>query len=243
MAQSDGLTEDGWLRAQNPGLLLDFARQSGSPRRLRLATVGCCRLAWPSVPPCPHPLDEKCLALLDLSEQYADGVAKYTQLTAARRELAGRDVPRGGPVDAKVAAAWFAAARDPATGCTEAVHRLLGVSWGGAKELVMPTDRVEVGFPRGGGNWVAACLVMVSVTRDVFGNPFRPVTLDPEWRTSTVLALASQMYGSRDFGAMPILADALQDAGCDNEDVFAHCRGSGPHVRGCWVVDLVLGKE
>jgi hypothetical protein len=51
------------------------------------------------------------------------------------------------------------------------------------------------------------------------------------------------MYDSRDFGAMPILADALQDAGCDNEDILDHCRGPGPHVCGCWVVDLVLGKE
>jgi hypothetical protein len=79
--------------------------------------------------------------------------------------------------------------------------------------------------------------------RDIFGNPFRPVTFSPEWRTDTAVALARQMYESRDFSAMAILADALQDAGCDNEDVLSHCRGPGPHVRGCWVVDLVLGKE
>ena len=80
--------------------------------------------------------------------------------------------------------------------------------------------------------------------REIFGNPFRPVVFSPSWRTSTVLALAAQMYESRDFSAMPILADALQDAGCDNEDVLSHCRDAGaPHVRGCWVVDLVLGKE
>jgi hypothetical protein len=79
--------------------------------------------------------------------------------------------------------------------------------------------------------------------REIIGNPFRPVALDPAWRTPTVVALASQMYESRDFGAMPILADALQDAGCDNEEVLHHCRGPGPHVRGCWVLDLVLGKE
>jgi hypothetical protein len=57
-----------------------------------------------------------------------------------------------------------------------------------------------------------------------------------------VVAFARQMYESRDFSPMPILADALQDAGCDHPDVLAHCRGPGPHVRGCWVVDLVLGK-
>jgi hypothetical protein len=83
-----------------------------------------------------------------------------------------------------------------------------------------------------------------SLLRDIFGNPFRPVTFSPAWRTDTALSLARQMYESRDFGAMPILADALQDAGCDNTDILNHCRdGSGAHVRGCWVVDLVLGKE
>jgi len=64
------------------------------------------------------------------------------------------------------------------------------------------------------------------------------------WRTSTAVTLASQVYDSRDFGAMPILADALQDAGCDNDDILNHCRDAKQvHVRGCWVVDLVLGKE
>ncbi|MBN9122540.1 MAG: hypothetical protein J0I06_25905 [Planctomycetes bacterium] len=79
--------------------------------------------------------------------------------------------------------------------------------------------------------------------RELFGNPFRPVPFAPEWRTDTVLALARQMYGARDFSAMPILADALQDAGCDNDDVLRHCRDKALHVRGCWVVDLVLGKD
>jgi hypothetical protein len=78
--------------------------------------------------------------------------------------------------------------------------------------------------------------------RCVLGNPFRPVVFDPSWQTSTAVALARQMYDSRDFSGMPILADALQDAGCEDAAVLAHCRGPGPHVRGCWVVDLVLGR-
>ncbi|AWM42428.1 hypothetical protein C1280_28495 [Gemmata obscuriglobus] len=80
--------------------------------------------------------------------------------------------------------------------------------------------------------------------RCIFGNPFRPVAFAPEWRTSTAVALAQGMYESRDFSAMPILADALQDAGCDNDAMLDHCRDpEGVHARGCWVVDLVLGKE
>ena len=82
-----------------------------------------------------------------------------------------------------------------------------------------------------------------ALLRDIFGNPFRPVAFSPEWRTSTAVALAQQMYDSRDFALMPILGDALEDAGCDSGDILAHCRGAELHVRGCWIVDLVLGKE
>jgi hypothetical protein len=85
--------------------------------------------------------------------------------------------------------------------------------------------------------------VLPAAMRDIFGNPFHPVSFLPSWRTDTAVTLAQQMYEARDFSAMPILADALQDAGCDKDDIFSHCRGPGPHVRGCWVVDLVLAKE
>jgi hypothetical protein len=80
--------------------------------------------------------------------------------------------------------------------------------------------------------------------REIFGYPFRPVAANPAWLTPTVLQLARGIYESRDFSTMPILADALQDAGCDNADVLKHCRDAkATHVRGCWVVDLVLGKD
>lgn len=78
---------------------------------------------------------------------------------------------------------------------------------------------------------------------DIFGNPFRPVELDPRWITSTVFDISQAIYQERAFDKMPILADALMDAGCDSEEILNHCRGDGPHVRGCWVVDLLLGKE
>lgn len=78
--------------------------------------------------------------------------------------------------------------------------------------------------------------------RDVAGNPFRPVTFDPHWRSETAVSLASGIYTERAFDRMPILADALEEAGCDHADVLSHCRGDGPHTRGCWVVDLLLGK-
>jgi hypothetical protein len=83
----------------------------------------------------------------------------------------------------------------------------------------------------------------LQLLREIVGNPFRPVAFDPAWRSPTVAALAGAIYDERAFDRLPILADALEEAGCDHPDVLAHCRGDGPHVRGCWVVDLVLGKS
>jgi hypothetical protein len=78
--------------------------------------------------------------------------------------------------------------------------------------------------------------------RDIFGNPFRSVAADPAWLTPTVLALAEGIYSDRAFDRLPILADALQDAGCEHADLLAHLRDLEFHVIGCWAVDLVLGK-
>jgi hypothetical protein len=102
--------------------------------------------------------------------------------------------------------------------------------------------------PRPGHNWqpasTAELAIQCQILRDIFGNPFRSVAFDSNWCTSTTVTLARQMYDSRGFSAMPILADALEDAGCGSADILDHCRAAdGVHVRGCWVVDLVLGKE
>lgn len=79
--------------------------------------------------------------------------------------------------------------------------------------------------------------------RCIFGNPFRPIIIDPRWLTSTVVDLATAIYNEKAFDRIPIMADALMDAGCDNEEIIAHCRVEGQHVRGCWAVDLILGKK
>jgi hypothetical protein len=83
---------------------------------------------------------------------------------------------------------------------------------------------------------------VASLLRCIVGNPFRPVAFDVTWRTETVVSLASAIYAERAFDRMPILADALEEAGCDHADILSHCRGPGPHARGCWVVDAVLGN-
>src|SRR5262249_31068525 len=85
-----------------------------------------------------------------------------------------------------------------------------------------------------------------SLLRCIVGNPFRPVTIASSWLTwkdGTIVKLAQGIYADRTFDQLPLLADALEDAGCDNADLLSHLRGPGPHVRGCWALDLLLGKE
>lgn len=86
----------------------------------------------------------------------------------------------------------------------------------------------------------------VRLLRDIFGNPFRPVSLPPAFlqsKDNAVVRVAEAIYYDRAFDRLPALADALERAGCDNYEILNHCREPGPHVRGCWVVDLLLGRE
>jgi hypothetical protein len=89
--------------------------------------------------------------------------------------------------------------------------------------------------------------VLAGLARDVLGNPFRPVpAVDAAWlkrEAGAIHMLATGIYEQRAFRRLPLLADALEDAGCTDADLLGHLRGPGPHVRGCWAVDLVLGKS
>ncbi len=87
---------------------------------------------------------------------------------------------------------------------------------------------------------------MCRVLRCIFGSPFHTVTLDLSWLTwhgGLLVSMARQMYDSRDFSDMPVLADALEESGCQDQDILGHCRSGVEHVRGCWVVDLILGRS
>ncbi len=111
------------------------------------------------------------------------------------------------------------------------------------EELLLSLKRDEAPDRECGRDPAARLAVIRDAIRCIIGNPFRPVVCDPSWRTSTVVGLAAAIYADRAFDRLPILADALEEAGCANADVLAHCRGPGPHARGCWVVDLILGKS
>lgn len=87
------------------------------------------------------------------------------------------------------------------------------------------------------------CPTQLLVGRQPADGHLRFVALDPHWLSSSVAALATGIKAESAYDRMPVLADALEDAGCHNADILAHCRGDGPHVRGCWVVEMLLGKS
>ncbi len=115
-------------------------------------------------------------------------------------------------------------------------------AWGAAKHGAIPPDddglsrifNAQVFVEKG---------IQCNLLHCVCANPFRPVALDSTWLTSNVIGLAQTIYEERDFNRLPILADALEEAGCSEVATLEHCRGTGLHVRWCWVVDLLLGKE
>src|SRR5207249_2347833 len=98
--------------------------------------------------------------------------------------------------------------------------------------------------------WDTACDAgmqrQATLLQEVLGNPFRPAESNPawlSWRGGLLRSMARQVYDSGDFRDLPVLADALEDAGCTDPDMLSHCRKGEGHVRGCWALDLLLGKE
>jgi hypothetical protein len=214
------LTEAEWLAATDPTPMLEFLKGKASDRKLRLFAVAGCYRVWHLM------VDARTRRAVEMAEVFADGGMTAERLLTFHNEAYHLYKQYSGDEwhasHAATSSAWYFLEDDLRHGSAffASNNSLLQL-------LEIPGQS-------------SVCLQLL---RDIFGNPFRPVTFAPQWRTDTVSTLARQMYESRDFTAMPILADALQDAGCDNADILNHCRGPGPHVRGCWVVDLVLGKK
>ena len=221
------MTEEEWLACEDPTPMLKFLSSKVNARKLKLFTCGCCRVVWSLL------IDKRSRIALRRLEEYADDMSKNKLLhdlrniaNAAYIELQSSNAAE----EYRAAACAIVLAAHPAIYESPLfprkrdgnVERAIGQLLGLEMEAVL---RVEV-----------------NLLHEVFGNPFRPITLSPTWLTSTVVSLAHQMYDSRDFSAMPILADALMDANCDNEDMLKHCRSETVHIRGCWIVDLILSK-
>ena len=216
------MTERMWLDATDPRPMIGFLKARLSDRKARLYAVECCRLVWPLL---THASFKEAV---ETAERFADGLASDEERSGAWGS-AGMGDAATSLSDRERNANWWAdsAAESAASGC-----RADGYYY---KTAALVSRETLTAMP--------GCLSsQLSIFRCIAGNPFQPHVCDPIWRTLTALAISKQMYDTRDFGPMPILADALQDAGCESGDILSHCRGSITHVRGCWVVDLLLGK-
>jgi hypothetical protein len=236
------LTEAEWLACSDSAPMLTFLRQDiallvdelptssqretirtflleAATRKLRLFACWCARRVWNDL------LDDRSQKAVEVVELFVDGLATEEERWAARlAAIEARNAIRGHLIRRVAANAAYA------------------VSGFEIEEVASESANV-VAWVDGPMELSVARAEQAQILHCIFGNPFRPATFDPAWRTFTVVALARGIYDDRAFDRLPILAGALQDARCDNDDVLDHCRDAGPHARGCWVVDLVLGRS
>jgi len=242
------MTEEEWTISPNLGKML-FHLSEGNERKLRLFALSCCQRVRHLVEP---DLFDNAMGAL---AEYVEGKRPITALASVQPSLlealnrVQEDSPREEGV--QVLTAPFSAInavlaavssdyrpRFNSAGYTSAMSSLVHFAasvratpiWDATRDREM-TDRARRGEEDDYLRWLC----------DIFGNPFRPIAFDPAWGTEATVGLARGIYDDCAFERMPILADALEEAGCEHADILAHCREPGVHVRGCWVVDLVLG--
>jgi hypothetical protein len=245
------MTEAEWLAATDPQPMLEHLRGRASDRKLRLFACACC---WRMIHLATDPRSQR---TVEVAELFADGLVAedgcQTAFTSAAKTDGDRiSTPdpytaRSSDSDRTALAAAYAssavsdAARNTAAKAVPLGSVLRRLAEAAAYAAFDVSDNPA--FTAADIAEDGAGIAHAEFFRDIFNNPFRPVTAGPSWPSETVVALATGIYAERAFDRMPILADALEEAGCDDVDVLTHCRGPGPHVRGCWVVDRVLGKE
>jgi hypothetical protein len=220
------MTEEEWLESKNPRAMLFFLRNRKSSRKLRLYVCACVRRVWEKM------ADRQGRLAVEVAERYAEGKAKKAELSRVHEETK---------------AELLVVVRDDPDNV--AVH------FAGSAAYIATKSRLSFG-QAGTASYeanVAAenhdCPAQAGLLRCVFGNPFRPITLDPSWITPAVRQLAAAAYeerilpsGQLDPHRLAVLADALEEAGASG-DILSHLRGPGLHVRGCFAVDLALGRE
>jgi hypothetical protein len=219
------VTEAEWLACTDPQPMLGFLRGQASERKLRLFACAFGRAVRDS----EHQPGPSTVAV---GERYADGLASDQELVTERRKWAYWPEERGPVTPSAYAGAWAAV------------------------DSLARYERAWRHDPDSRSCISADAVLRRSalLLRDIFGNPFRPSPPLPPavlaWNGGGVRRLAAGIYGERrmpegtlDPARLGVLADALEEAGCDNADTLAHCRAPGPHVRGCWAVDLVLDRE
>jgi hypothetical protein len=235
-AGASSLSEVDWLQAADPLLLLAYLRRrtdvchaKEGKRKLRLFTCACARRHWMRLEELPPSVCAVLRSGVEYAERFADGLidkAEFDDTVATSRRLTWQ---------------WGASAFSASFTARQATHsRAFEPAW----EVARSEPRVagRVGTPGFLGEQQAKCELL----REIFGNPFRVVRVDPAWlrgNDGAVVMLARSIWEEQAFEQMPILADALEDAGCADDDVLAHCRQTSSHVRGCWVVELLRGLQ
>lgn len=251
------MTEAEWLECNDPTPMLEFLRGKATDRKLRLSACACCRRVWHLL------LDERSRKAVEVAERCEDwSVVNMNRTTAwgaavqAVNDLSERyggqwGGPLYSPSNPKYQKGWMQIKAAESATLTvsdpEQDENAWDVAFSAAEQTAVAA-RLE---REGSGSepertvrlWQAERQQQANILRCIFGIPFHPVTADPSWLTSTVLALANGIYDDRAFDRMPILADALEDAGCHDLDIRTHCRQPGPHALGCWVIDSILRRD
>ncbi|OAI47685.1 hypothetical protein AYO44_09315 [Planctomycetaceae bacterium SCGC AG-212-F19] len=237
--------EGDWLKKTHPLPMLHFLGTRASRRKLRLFSCACCRAIGHLLP------DPRSRQAIAVAERFADNMATPEEVLLAQEAATAVIPPERAATEAVIIAdspvqigiatpSQRTHAESAAAGTLAAFDeaRLARWTWDVENPVVAVMQHVWSATGGDGRTYEPEARLL----RCIFGNPFRPMAIDPAWRTATVTSLAQAIYEERAFDRLPILADALEEAGAD-ADVLGHCRGGGEHVRGCWVMDLVLGKE
>jgi hypothetical protein len=239
------MTEQEWLTSSDWLKLWFHSSEVGlrTERKTRLFAAATCRRFYHRL------LEPRSIRAVELCELYADGSASEDELDEALDafDLDGDPLPYVCAVAAS-AVRWLCYQEYKVGRATEAAPIIEGyealiaegVMAESAPESVATSLENHRTYREGVARGEA---IQADLLRDVIGNPFRRVSVTHSWLSRTVVALAQSVYADRAFDRLPVLADALEEAGCTDETILSHCRGLGPHVRGCWVVDLLLGKE
>jgi hypothetical protein len=244
------MSADGWELA---GLQQILERYTGhiSARKLDLFNNWCCQVLRPYLtdrrsiaaaryaernPDDGWPDDEERLLVLDAARRAVHDLTLWVKAAPTATELRKRRVY----AYAALVAQQSVDIELPNRGVlSNAKYTKYVFGWANDDGPSAPRD----GSPDSEGLREAHLHAQHTVFCDIVGDPAHLVPFDPRWRTSDVIGVAQGIYDEKAFVRLPILADALMDAGCEDEQIISHCRSKGPHVRGCWVVDLVLGKK
>jgi hypothetical protein len=232
------MNERDWFTATDPLAMLEYlfpvrGMDSTEPQRRpsRLYLLACARRAWDRLP-------GVCRAVVAVAERVFYKRTADNRLREAVYPLAEELVNIRGEAPELRRIGWMLVSLGHATADEVLVKADIDPElWTGFAHLAyFPFSRTTPHFRR-----VPAELHSADLVREVFGNPFAPQPpFDRAWRSENVAQLARHAHATGDFSALPALADALQEAGCDRDDILDHFRRGGPHVRGCWALELVL---